>query len=149
MARKLIAVGLAAAGVGALSLALTDRARTLSIGAAVFFLLLAAILLSNSRALALPLRELVGKPVVVTAWGTPLPTSASQLVVASVSSFGAGLLIRLQTGECAELLKVAQPRSASYNSGTLLVPQAAYVQWAGKRLVRQAGQDALVLRAAA
>lgn len=148
MARKLIAVGLAAAGVGALSLALTDRARTLSIGAAVLFLL-AAMLLSNLRALALPLRELVGKPVVVTAWGTPLPTSAPQLVVASVSSFGAGLLIRLQTGERAELLKVAQPRSASYDSGTLLVPQAAYVQWAGKRLVRQAGQDALVLRAVA
>ena len=149
MARKLIAVALAVTGIGALGVAITGRATVASIFVSVVLLFLAATLLSTARSLALALRQLVGRPVVVAAWGAPLPANAPTLIVTSVSSFGAGLLIRLQNGERAELLKVAQPQRATFQSGKLVVPEAAYVQWAGKRLARQAGHQALVLWAAA
>jgi hypothetical protein len=148
MLQKLIAAGLAITGFVALWLALAGGPRNPSILAAIVRFL-AATLLSKARAVAQSLRALVGKPVVVAVWGTALPASERPLVIASVTSFGAGLLIRLQNGVRAELLKVAQPQRASFKDGTLIVPEAAYVQWEGKRLARQAGHDALVLRSAA
>lgn len=144
---RFIAAALAIAGLSVLLLVSTGRVGFAGLLAAMVLLFLAATLLARARGLVVPLRELVGRPVVVTSWGTPLSAAAPQLVMSSVSSFGAGLLIRLRDGDRAELLKVAQPEGASFESGTLVVQQAAYVQWAGKRVARQAGHHAVVLRA--
>jgi hypothetical protein len=146
---RFIAAALVIAGIAAFVLVGTGRIGAVGILAGLVPLFLAATLLAKARGLAVSLRELIGAPVVVTAWGAPLPAVAPQLVMSSVSSLGAGLLIRLQNGERAELLKVAQPEGGSFENGTLVVPQAAYVQWAGKRLAQQTGSNALVLRAAA
>jgi hypothetical protein len=43
------------------------------------------------------------------------------------------------------LLKVAQPRSWRVEHGGLVIQDAAYVQWAGKRLARVAGVPAVTL----
>ena len=147
--RKALAAVLTILGLAALCLASTGWATMPSIVAAAVLLFLAASLLSKARTLALSVRELVGRSVVVAAWGTPLPANGPQLVLAAASSFGAGLLIRLQAGGRTELLKVAQPQCGSFEGDSLVVPEAAYVQWAGKRLPRKAGQHAVVLRAAA
>jgi hypothetical protein len=83
-------------------------------------------------------------------WGGILPgIGTSSLEVDSVTSFGAGLLIRLRTADAGSplLLKVAQPRGARSLDGRVEIEQARYVSWAGKRLPRSpdAGVPALVL----
>jgi hypothetical protein len=144
--RNLAATGFAIAGLTALALAFLGRGRTVSLAAAVLFLFLAGTLLSSARRVSTLLREFVGKRVVVTVWGAPLTAEAPALVMTSVSSLGAGLLIRLQHGTKPQLLKVAQPKRAAFEGGRLVVPEAAYVQWAGRRLARQPGHDAVLLR---
>jgi hypothetical protein len=150
MSYQLRGVGLALAGFIALALAVAGTARAPAIAAAVVFFLLAGSTLSRARRLAAPLRRLVGRRVAVTVWGSPLGSPGEELALTSASAFGAGLLIRLRPAgsETAVLLKVAQPQKARVTDSGLVVQEAAYVQWAGKRLPRQAGSDAVVLIAA-
>ena len=53
-------------------------------------------------------------------------------------------LLRREGGRPSHL-KLAQPRSARLDEGTAVIGEAAYVQWAGRRLVRVGGSPALTL----
>jgi hypothetical protein len=145
--RQVAGVFLATAGTAALALALLGRGSMFGIVVAVMLLLLAADVLSQAGRISSELRPLVGKRVKVTVWGAPLVASAEQLELASASSFGAGLLLRLRVGTTGPvLLKIAQPKAAMFEAGALVIPDAAYVQWAGSRLPRVAGHPALLLQ---
>lgn len=148
--QQLLAVVLALTGFTALALAGGGTPRAAAVVVAVVCFLFAGSTLSRAGRLAAQLRRLVGRRVVVTVWGTPLGSPGEELTLASASAFGAGLLMRLGSpGSGASiLLKVAQPRKASTTDSGLVVQEAAYVQWDGKRLPRQAGPDAVVLVAA-
>jgi hypothetical protein len=150
MSRQLRAALLALAGIGALALAVAGTARGAALAAAVVWLLLAGSTLSRASRVAVPLRRFVGRRVAVTVWGAPLGSPGEELALTSVTAFGAGLLMRLSTpgSKTAVLLKVAQPQGANVTDSGLVVQEAAYVQWAGKRLPRQASRDAVVLVAA-
>lgn len=148
--QQLLGVVLALTGFTALALAVAGTARAAAVVAGVVCFLFAGSTLSRAGRLAAQLRRLVGRRVVVTVWGTPLGSPGEELTLASASAFGAGLLMRLSLAESQTsiLLKVAQPQQASTTDNGLVVREAAYVQWAGKRLPRQAGPDAVVLVAA-
>ena len=80
-------------------------------------------------------------------WGVPIRSrTASGLRVESVGAVGAGLLIYLKDAEETKtLLKVAQPRSWRVEDGRVVIDDAAYVQWAGKRLARVEGHPAVAV----
>jgi hypothetical protein len=94
-----------------------------------------------------------GTRVRVAAWGSPLPATDGLLYVESVASLGVGLLIRLQAAPGAKgtLLKIAQPSGVIFAGDRLTIDDAAYVQWASRRLkpVNAASRPALVLEAVA
>lgn len=140
---------LAAAGVAALTLALLGRGGIFGVVVAVMFLVLAMSRLSHAGRISSELRPLVGSRVTVSVWGTRLVAASEQPELASVSAFGAGLLLRLRSGTARPvLLKIAQPKGARFEGRRLVVPDAAYVQWAGSRLPRVTGQPAALLQAA-
>jgi hypothetical protein len=114
---------------------------------AVLLLLPIATSLSPAGRIAASLRSLRRRAVSAVVWGVPLLGSASAAAhVESVGALGAGLLIYLShSGDGRTLLKVAQPRSWLFENGRLVIEDAAYVQWAGKRLARAQGVPAVTI----
>ena len=88
-----------------------------------------------------------GRRARVLARGLPLPGSEGPLLIESVASLGVGLLIRLQAepGAPRILLKIAQPREVSISPACVTIGGAAYVQWAGRRIKRVAGDPSAAL----
>lgn len=88
-----------------------------------------------------------GRRARVLARGLPLPGSEGPLLIESVASLGVGLLIRLQAepGAPRILLKIAQPREVSISPACVTIGGAAYVQWAGRRIKRVAGDPSVAL----
>jgi len=125
-------------GFAALAVALIDvRFRVPGIVAALIAMLLGATLASHARPMVDAVRPLVGRRVRAVVWGRLLPgIETSSLEVDSVTSFGAGLLIRLRTADAGSppLLKVAQPRGARSLDRRVEIVEARYISWAGQRL---------------
>ena len=103
--------------------------------------------LSQAGRLAAALQGLKHRPVNAAVWGAPIRgPETSELRVESVGAMGAGLLIYLTgVGEAKTLLKVAQPRSWRVEDTRIVIDEAAYVQWAGKRLARAEGVPAIAI----
>jgi hypothetical protein len=103
--------------------------------------------LSQAGRLAATLQSFRRRAVQAIVWGRPIPRpQAAELRVESIGAVGAGLLIYLaDAGEPKTLLKVAQPRSWQVGDGRVIIDEAAYVQWAGKRLERAEGFPALAI----
>ncbi|HEX6095104.1 MAG TPA: hypothetical protein VF432_02180 [Thermoanaerobaculia bacterium] len=97
---------------------------------AVLCLFLAATFLSRAGRIASTLGELRGRTVHVRVWGTPLGTFRVQ----SVFAVGAGLHFVLDSGGTATHLKVAQPGPALREEQRLVIQDARYMQWAGRRM---------------
>jgi hypothetical protein len=103
--------------------------------------------LSQAGRLAAALQGLKRRSVNAAVWGAPIrgPETAD-LRVESVGAVGAGLLIYLSgLGSAKTLLKVAQPRSWRVEDARVVIDEAAYVQWAGKRLARAEGVPAIAI----
>jgi hypothetical protein len=114
---------------------------------AVLCLLFLATTLGHVARLAESLRGFEGRLVVVLVWGAPLLGEANAaLRLEAVKAVGAGLLIYLSGSKAPRtLLKVAQPRAWRFEDARLIVEQAAYVQWDGRRLPRADGVPAVSL----
>jgi len=103
--------------------------------------------LSQAGRLAAALQGLKHRSINAAVWGAPIRgPETSELRVESVGAMGAGLLIYLTgVGEAKTLLKVAQPRSWRVEDAAVVIDEAAYVQWAGKRLARAEGVPAIAI----
>jgi hypothetical protein len=125
--------------------AMTSRSILLVV--ALLLLLAVATSLSQAGRLAVSLQGLKGQAINAVVWGTPIRgAEAAGLHVESVGAVGAGLLITLMdAGQVKTRLKVAQPRSWLVEDGRVVIADAAYVQWAGKRLARADGFPAIAI----
>jgi hypothetical protein len=139
-------VGLVAGSLAAIFAAvLSSRGSLLAV--AVLLLLPVATSLSQAGRLAASLQGLKRRAINAVVWGVPIGgPKADELRVESVGAIGAGLLIYLMDAkEAKTLLKVAQPRSWLVEEGRVIIDEAAYVQWAGKRLARVEGFPAVAI----
>jgi hypothetical protein len=146
----LVRVGLVAGSLAAVVAAVMTSTGILFM-LALLLMLPVATSLSQAGRLAVSLVGLKRRPVSTVVWGVPIrgPKSAG-LRVESVGAVGAGLLIYLTDAEEAKtLLKVAQPRSWLVEESRVVIEDAAYVQWAGKRLARAEGVPAVAITPAA
>jgi hypothetical protein len=143
---KLLRAGLAVSGVAAIAAAAISSRISLLV-VAFLCLLPVATSLSQAGRVAASLEPFEGRIVSALVWGVPIRSAtAADLRVESVGAAGAGLLIYLEgSADSRTLLKVAQPRSWRADGGGLVIDEAAYVQWAGKRLARAAGCPAVAL----
>src|SRR5262249_54493978 len=135
----LVRIGLVAGSLAVVAAAvMTSRGSLLVV--AVLLLLAVATSLSQAGRLAASLQGLKGRAIDAVVWGTPVRgAGAAGLRVESVGAVGAGLLIYVLDVEARTLLKVAQPRSWLVEDGRVVIGDASYVQWAGKRLARAEG----------
>jgi hypothetical protein len=142
----LVRIGLIAGSLAMVVAAVMTSTSTLF---AVAFLLLMPVATSLSQAgrLAASLQDLRRRAINAVVWGVPIRgPMAADLRVASIGAVGAGLLIYLMDADGAEtLLKVAQPRAWLVEEGRVVIADAAYVQWAGKRLARVEGFPAVAI----
>ena len=146
----LVRIGLVAGSLAVVAAAvMTSRGSFLVV--AVLLLLAVATSLSQAGRLAASLQGLKGRAINAVVWGTPVRgAGAAGLRVESVGAVGAGLLIYvLDVAEAKTLLKVAQPRSWLVEDGRVVIGDASYVQWAGKRLARAEGFPALDINSVA
>ena len=92
------------------------------------------------------LHPFVGHAVRVMVWGAQI-IDESPLIVDSVRSFGAGLLIFIRRGAGGPrtLLKVAQPKHLSVVDGRVEIAQARYVSWGGRKLTMTPGVAAVTI----
>jgi hypothetical protein len=117
--------------------------------AALLICLVGASMFGSTARLAERTRPLVAKTVCALAWGTELPNHVgARFTVHSVRAFGPGLHIYLRPSEGAAPihLKVAQPQKAESDESSLVISDAKYVQWAGRKVRKVAGAKALELR---
>ena len=142
----LVRVTLIAVSLVAVAVAVMSSTGSLLV-VAVLLLLPVATSLSQAGRLAASLQSLKRRAVDAVVWGVPIRgPKAAGLRVESVGAVGAGLLIYLMdTAEAKTLLKVAQPRSWLVEEGRVVIEDAAYVQWAGKRLARAEGVPAVAI----
>ena len=142
----LVRAGLIAGSLVAIVAAVTTSTFSLFM-VAVFLMLPVATSLSQAGRLAVSLQGMNRRAIDAVVWGAPIRGSSPEgLRVVSVGAVGAGLLIYLMNGDEAKtLLKVAQPRSWSVDESRVVIDDAAYVQWAGKRLARTGGFPAVVI----
>ena len=141
---RALRVGVLICGLAAIAAAaLTSRIAFLAI-AVICFIGLASSLGEAGR-LVQSLRDFEGRSVNVVVWGSAVQGKPdAPLRVETVGAVGAGLLIYLaSSGASRTLLKVAQPRAWRLENRHLVIGDAAYVQWAGKRLARQEGSSAV------
>ena len=142
----LVRGGLIAGSLAAVAAAVMTSTGSLFV-VAVLLLIPVATSLSQGGRLAASLQGLRRRAINAVVWGAPIrgPGDAG-LRVASIGAVGAGLLIYLIDAEGTKaLLKVAQPRSWLVEDGRVVVDDAAYVQWAGKRLARAEGFPAVAI----
>ena len=145
----LVRIGLIACSLAVVvAAAMTSSAGLLVV--AFLLLLPVATSLSQAGRLAASLQGLKRRAISAAVWGAPLGgPEADGLRVESVGAVGAGLLIYLMdAGEAKTLLKVAQPRSWLVEGDRVVIDDAAYVQWAGKRLARADGVPAVAIEPA-
>jgi hypothetical protein len=119
--------------------------RFFGVALAMFSFFLAASFLGKAGRLAAALRPLVGRAVRVEIWGMPPPGAGDALFeVASVTGFGAGLLLHLlpDSDGPGTVLKVAQPGSEKLEDMRIEIGAAAYVSWAGTKIAPPAGSSA-------
>ena len=143
----LVRAGLIAGSLAAVVAAVMTSTASLGVFAVVLLLPVGTSLGQAGR-LAVSLQSLRQRAVAAIVWGTPIhgPRDTA-LRVESVGAVGAGLLIYLIDAENAKtLLKVAQPRSWRVGGGGgVVIDDAAYVQWAGRRLARAPGRPAVTI----
>jgi hypothetical protein len=143
----LLRAALLALSVGAVIAACATSTMTLLVPA-LLLLLPVATSLSQAGRLAAALHGFRHIEIDATVWGAPIPRSRTGAFrVRSVGAVGAGLLISLTDGDEKEtLLKIAQPRSWRVDAARVVVQDAAYVQWAGRKLARAEGLPAVVIQ---
>jgi hypothetical protein len=114
---------------------------------ALLCLMFAATKLSRAGRIAPGLQPMLGKPVDIRVWGTPI----TGFRIHTVRAFSAALLFLLEPvgGGKTTLLKVAQPQPARPDEQGLVIPDARYMQWAGKRMPRVEGLPALEMKVVA
>src|SRR5262249_5992759 len=129
----LLRVVLGATGVAAIAAAAMISRPSLLFVALLSFLPVATALSQAGRG-ATRIRCFEHRFVSAVVWGVPIRgASPGALRVESVGAAGAGLLVYLRSPMGARtLFKVAQPRSWRFNEGSLIIDEAAYVQWAGE-----------------
>jgi hypothetical protein len=92
------------------------------------------------------LRPFVKRKVSIEVWGVPIPDlSRPVFEIDSISALGAGLLIHLRTnsGGPRVLLKIAEPVSTTIHEGHIEISDARYVSFAGMKLKRIPGSNAV------
>ena len=149
MARKTLAGALSVVAIGTAILWASGHAWQPFIPVLVLLLfLIGASLFGKTNRFADRLRPLIGKRVQVLAWGAELPGAAgASFSLDKVLALGAGLHIYLRPlprGSPVHL-KIAQPDGAALDDRQVEFRGAKYVQWAGGKVPRVAGQSALVL----
>jgi hypothetical protein len=139
-------VGLIAGSFAAIAAAAMTSTGSLLL-VAVLLLLPVVTSMSQAGRLAVSLQGLKRRAINAVVWGVPIRgPKATGLRVEAVGAVGAGLLIYLmEAGEAKTLLKVAQPRSWLVEDGRVVINDAAYVQWAGKRITRVEGSPAVAI----
>ncbi|HVE72836.1 MAG TPA: hypothetical protein VNI54_15830 [Thermoanaerobaculia bacterium] len=106
-------------------------------------LLVLATFLSKAGQLSRALRGFAYRPVEIRVWGQPIP-GARQIHSIRTIVAGLHLFITCEDGSTHDL-KVAQPRDASVGEDAAEIREAAYVQWAKRKLPRAAGVPAVTL----
>ncbi len=150
MALRAVGLALVAAGVALGAVWASGRVEhPFAPTAALLLLGAGGMLMPRSHGVAERMRPLVGKNVTAEAWGAELPGHAGVTFrVHAVRAVGAGLhlyLAPLPEGKPVHL-KVAQPREATIDERGAEIAGAKYVQWAGRKVEKSAGEKALVLR---
>ena len=122
----------------------TSRYIFFAVGLAALFLL-ATSLAGAFQPLTKALLGFRGCAVDVALWGAPPPVPpGTELVISSVNVLSAGLHIFFEAnGKRSIHLKVAQPRNADVQSGSVVIGSARYVQWEGRKLPGVAGAAAV------
>lgn len=131
--------------------AMFPATRLISLPASVFSLLLASSLLSAAGRFSTLSADLKGHSVSVQLWGvSPAGDASTVFRVQSIRAIGAGLNIWLESpsGGKPTHLKVAQPKGVSRTAAEYRIVDAAYVQWAGRKMPRHEGAAAVLLNAA-
>jgi hypothetical protein len=121
----------------------------IAIFAAVLCLFAVATSLSNAASISRSVRVFLHRPVEILAWDQPLPETADgPCRIESLRAFGAGLHLFIKCPDgCVKHLKIAQPRAPRIDEHSLQIGQAAYVQWAGRKLPVVLDVPALSIRA--
>ena len=121
------------------------RIKMLPLTLAFLSLFLLATTLSQAGRLSESLSVFRGRPLEIRVWGKPLD---SQCSIDSIRAIGAGLHLFVRLGDGPPRhLKVAQPRGATIDERSAEIAEAAYVQWAGRKVPRVAGAPALTIAA--
>jgi hypothetical protein len=109
----------------------------------VAFAVYLVISLSPRGRLSESLKELEGRMIDIRVWGQSLPT---RYRLKSVRYFGASLRLFFRSDdEALTELKIAGAGNGSMNAGGAEIRDAAYVQWAGRKLDRIANSPAVTL----
>jgi|SRR6516164_5805348 len=150
MGRKLAGLSLIVVGVAVVTLCVSGVATHPLIPVAAFIVfLVGASTFGGTARLAEQMRPLVAKSVYARAWGAELPDHfGAEFTVHSVRAFGPGLHVYLRPseGSASIHLKVAQPRESALDDSRLVISEAKYVQWAGRKVTKVDGTKALELR---
>lgn len=115
---------------------------------AVVCLFLLASSVGNAGRLSRSLRVLENRPVAIKVWGAPLPglSIATRCEIKSMRPLGVGLHLFISIdGGATTHLKVAQPRAANVSDSAAEIREAAYVQWARRRLPVATEQSAVTI----
>jgi hypothetical protein len=119
--------------------------RFFGVALAMFSFFLAGSFLGKAGRLAAALRPLMGRTVRVEIWGMPPPgTGGAHFDVNSFTGFGGSLFVHLlpDSDGPGAVLRVAQPGSEKLEDMRIEIGTAAYVSWAGMKVVRPAGTSA-------
>ena len=112
--------------------------------APVALLLVLAVSVSAPGRFAESLHEFDDHAVAIHVWGQPLPKAGATCSIKRIVYYGASIRLYLShdvssIGE----LKIAKPRGFLVNKDKSVVYEAAYVRWAGERLIRVSDRPAV------
>jgi hypothetical protein len=96
-------------------------------------------LLTSRRPLTHSLQRFQGHVVDLQIWGAPPPGSPSGLTVTAVNALGAGVHVFFSSMH----LKIAQPKDPQIGSTSVVIGNARYVQWDGRKVAPVAGTAAV------
>jgi len=98
-------------------------------------LMLLAAPLSHAGRIRKSLRPFVGRSVRLEVWGSPI--DPSPMTIDSVIAVGAGLHLYFRSNGHRTHMKIAQPKTIAISGDRIEIPQAKYVQSAGRALPKR------------
>jgi len=100
--------------------------------------LLVTSLSTSRRPLTRALQQFDTRVVHVRLWGSPPPGCRGVLTVTAVNAIGAGVHVFFSLDDGASMhLKIAQPKDPEFGSGSVIIANARYVQWNGRKIPRE------------